>query len=316
MAVPENQHAVREFPAQGAGEALADRVHPRSPDGCAHDPGAGGLDDGVGRGSEVRSAIADQEPDVPGPLAEGQSEVRACCTVQSPVGCAVTPPRCIRRLPCSMNTSTYMRVSSTVSTCRKSTARIPAACAVRNCRHVGPDRRGAGSMPAARRISHTVDGATVTPGFASSPWIRRVPPQRILPCPPNDQPGDARDPRRAAGLSLARAVLAAGQFAVPGQERARRHGEDPGPVPARQEPCHRGASTTPGRPARTAPGRACPPGCGVLVPEHEQFGVFRAVAAKHQDGQAEYPARQQVDDLDQHPASQPPLRPSCRQQCR
>ena len=59
--------------------------------------------------------------------------------------------------------------------CRKSTARIPAAWACRNCRQVGPDRRGAGSMPAARRISRTVDGATVTPSFVSSPWIRRYP---------------------------------------------------------------------------------------------------------------------------------------------
>src|ERR1017187_2345098 len=30
-------------------------------------------------------------------------------------------------------------------------------------------------MPAARRISHTVDGATVTPSLVSSPWIRRCP---------------------------------------------------------------------------------------------------------------------------------------------
>ena len=81
------------------------------------------------------------------------ARLRACCTVQSPVGCAVTPPRCIRRVPCSMNTSTYSLFSSTVSTCRKSTARIPAAWAVRNCRQAGPARRGAGSMPAARRIS-------------------------------------------------------------------------------------------------------------------------------------------------------------------
>ena len=101
--------------------------------------------------------------------------MRACCTVQSPVGLAVTPPRCIRRVPCSMKTSTYSLFSSTVSTCRKSTARIPAAWAVRNCRHVGPERRGAGSMPAARRISHTVDGAIVTPSFVSSPWMRRCP---------------------------------------------------------------------------------------------------------------------------------------------
>jgi hypothetical protein len=41
----------------------------------------------------------------------------------------------------------------------------------------------------------------------------------------------------------------------------------------------------------------------ILVPEHEQLGIFRPVTAEHQDGQAEYPARQQVDDLEQHPAS-------------
>jgi hypothetical protein len=89
--------------------------------------------------------------------------LRACCTVHSPLGLAVTPPRCIRRVPCSMNTRTYSLLSSAVSTCRKSTARIPAAWACRNCRQVGPDRRGAGSMPATRRISHTVDGATAMP---------------------------------------------------------------------------------------------------------------------------------------------------------
>jgi hypothetical protein len=104
-----------------------------------------------------------------------RARLRACCTVHSPVGLEVTPPRYIRRVPCSMNTRTYSRLRSTVSTCRKSTARIPAAWACRNCRQVGPDRRGAGSMPAARRISRTVDGATVTPSFVSSPWIRRYP---------------------------------------------------------------------------------------------------------------------------------------------
>ena len=35
-----------------------------------------------------------------------RAKLRACCTVQSPVGCVVTPPRCIRRVPCSMNTRT------------------------------------------------------------------------------------------------------------------------------------------------------------------------------------------------------------------
>jgi hypothetical protein len=49
------------------------------------------------------------------------------------------------------------------------------AWAGRNCRQAGSVRQGAGSMPAARRISHTVDGATARPGFVSSPRIRRCP---------------------------------------------------------------------------------------------------------------------------------------------
>ena len=49
----------------------------------------------------------------------------------------------------------------------------------------------------------------------------------------------------------------------------------------------------------------------VLVPEHQQLSILRQVSAEHQDGQAEYPARQQVDDLEQHPASQLSLPPSC-----
>src|SRR5450631_1290506 len=45
-----------------------------------------------------------------------RARLRPCCTVHSPVGWAVTPPTCIRRVPCSMNTSTYSLVSRMVST--------------------------------------------------------------------------------------------------------------------------------------------------------------------------------------------------------
>ena len=38
---------------------------------------------------------------------------------------------------------------------------------------LGPSRRGAGSIPASLRICQTVDGATVMPSPASSPWTRR-----------------------------------------------------------------------------------------------------------------------------------------------
>ena len=49
----------------------------------------------------------------------------------------------------------------------------------------------------------------------------------------------------------------------------------------------------------------------VLGPEHQQLGSLRPVAAEHQDSHAEYPARQQVDDLEQHPASQSPPHQAC-----
>jgi hypothetical protein len=226
-----------------------------------------------------------------------RARLRACCTVHSPVGLAVTPPRCIRRVPCSMNTRTYSLLRSAVSTCR-------------NCRQLGPDRRGAGSMPAACRISHTVDGATVPPSFVSSPWIRRCPPQRILLRQADDKPGDARACRRASWLALlARVVFLRRQSAVPGQQRRRCHGEDLGPAPAPYKPRQRGEPNPVGR--LIAHPAGVPSQYRVLMPEHQQLSILRPVTAEHQDGHAEHPAREQVDDLEQHPASQPSPRQTC-----
>ena len=106
MSLAEDQHAVEEFAAQGVGEAFADRVHARRPDGGAQDPAAGGLEDGVEGAGEVRSAVADEELNVPEPLAEGEGEIAGLLSRPFAGGLAVTPPRCIRRVPCSMNTIT------------------------------------------------------------------------------------------------------------------------------------------------------------------------------------------------------------------
>jgi hypothetical protein len=54
-------------------------------------------------------------------------------------------------------------------------AAIISAWERKNCDQAGADRRGARSIPAFWRISHTVDAATVTPRPASSPWILRYP---------------------------------------------------------------------------------------------------------------------------------------------
>jgi len=116
VSLVQDQGPVEKLPAQGTDEALADRVHPRRQHGRAHDGGPGGLEDGIERRGEVRAAVTDQEPEVPNRSPRSRARLRACCTVHSPVGWAVTPPRCILWVPCSMNTSTYSLVSATVST--------------------------------------------------------------------------------------------------------------------------------------------------------------------------------------------------------
>ena len=81
----------------------------------------------------------------------------------------------IRLLACSITARTWAWVPSSRAALKKSHARIAWAWERRNSDQVGPDRRGAGSIPAVLGISHAVDAATFTPRPASSPWILRYP---------------------------------------------------------------------------------------------------------------------------------------------
>ena len=75
------------------------------------------------------------------------------------------------------------------------------------------------------------------------------------------------------------------QFAVPGQQRRGCHREDPGPLPPRDEWGQRGEPGPVGR-LVTYPAGVPAQHC-VLVPEHQQFGVLRLVAAEYKHNQAE-----------------------------
>jgi hypothetical protein len=61
------------------------------------------------------------------------------------------------------------------------------------------------------------------------------------------------------------------------------------------------------RPCRPTRTRSCQRAgaARVLLPEHQPLSILRQVAAEYQNGKAEQPACQPVDDLEQHPASQP-----------
>ena len=133
--------------------------------------------------------------------------------------------------------------------------------------------------------------------------------QRVLLRQPNGKAGDAPGCRRSAGLApVARIVLLRTQFAVPGQQCRWGHGEDFRPAPAREEPRQRGEPYPVSRvvpdPADVAPEHR------VLVSKHQQLSSLCPVAAKHQQSRTEDPPRQQVDDLEQHPPSQPSRRPA------
>ena len=99
-----------------------------------------------------------------------------------------------------------------VSTWAKSTVRIAWACAARNCRQLGPDRRGAGSIPAAfQDLPHRRRGdrmaeadqfaadASVSPPSVFSGHPQHQRPDRLLPSPGHSEhdPGLASPPRSA-----------------------------------------------------------------------------------------------------------------------
>ncbi len=114
MLLAEDQDAVQELAAQGADQALADRVHARRLDSGTQDPGTGGLEHGVERGGEVRSAVTDQELDVLEPLAEGEGEVAGRWVVHWPG--AIVSTSLIKRIMCVTLSRCRLRYGLAVGT--------------------------------------------------------------------------------------------------------------------------------------------------------------------------------------------------------
>jgi hypothetical protein len=71
----EDHHSVEELAAKGADEPSQVAFISGVWTCGAQDPGAGGPEDGIERGGEVRSAVADQKLDVLEPVVEAEGQV-------------------------------------------------------------------------------------------------------------------------------------------------------------------------------------------------------------------------------------------------
>ena len=167
-----------------------------------------------------RSRIKNLNYPVPSP--RPMSKLRACWAVQAPSGCAVTPSMCTARVWISKTNNTYTRWSSTVSTCKKSHARMPDAWAARSCRQAGAARRGAGPSPAAARIRRMVPSPIRYPSPAHLALDTPIPPARVLPRQQLHQRAHlVRDRRSARRVRMG--PFHPDQAPVPGQQGARGH---------------------------------------------------------------------------------------------
>jgi hypothetical protein len=172
LVATDDEQLVQALPAYGTDPAFGDGIGVGRLHGRADHLGPGRPPRVVERPGELGVPVADQELERGGLLVGTATRLRACWATHHPVGYAVTPARCTRRLPSSMKNSTYTLRRKTVSTVKKAQARMAAACWRRNDRPLVEARRGAGSRPWARNTRLIELADTRTPRCNSSPWMR------------------------------------------------------------------------------------------------------------------------------------------------
>jgi len=192
------------------------------------------------------------------------------------------------------NDQGMIRRSSTVSTGTKPAARMPRPCAVSNCLHAGPVRRGAGSIRASGRICHTVDAAIRWPSLMSSALHAPVAPGGIVRGDADHELADRGCRGRPSGTPSARIVpFTCDQPPVPGQQRRRSHREHLSPAMPGDQP---GQCREPQPVARLV---ADPADLAaqhrVLVPEHQQFGVLGHLTPGQHRHRGEQAAHKEAD---------------------
>jgi hypothetical protein len=169
MGLVPDQGAVQELAPASPDPASGYRVHAGRRDVAEHGPDPGPGEDHVGRGGEVRAAVADHELDLMRLPAEVGDQV---------AGLLGGPfPRWMQRdgedadAPGGvLDHGQNIGLGAAGQAGREqATPRIASAWQRANCGQAGSVRRGAGSIPAFVKISHTVGAASFTPRPASAP---------------------------------------------------------------------------------------------------------------------------------------------------
>ena len=157
-------------------------------------------------------------------------------------------------MECSIRAQMHSRLRSTLSTWTKSTARMPRACAVRNCFHVGPVRRSMAHPGIMQHLPNGGGGDRVAE-FDEFALHAPVPPHQIV-------RGDA-DHERADGGCRGQPTGTASAGVVPfAVTRHRCQASSVAGVTAKTSPHRRRGSSvtvlraTAGRPAGSGPGRS------------------------------------------------------------
>ncbi len=142
-----DQGAAEPFAAAGLRPSLHERVHSRHPHAAEHylDPRV--VEHGVEQGGELSVAVPDQEPCPAADVLQIHHQVLRAWATQEAVQWAVAPRMRIRRLVCSMTTSTYIRVPVRVTVSKKSQASRVSAWARRKAVQVVGGALGCGVDP-------------------------------------------------------------------------------------------------------------------------------------------------------------------------
>ena len=159
-----------------------------------------------------------------------------------------------------------------------------AACRRRNSAQLESSWRGAGSIPASRRIAQTVLAASEIPSPTSSPLDPPVTPAGILARQPRHQLAHVDRRRRTSGTAVGIRPEARHQFAVPAKKRRRGDKERP-PSGPRQHAAEHGEQDPIARAKLRT--RDLPLKHQKLVTQYEDFDLLLPLRPHAQDEQLE-----------------------------